>query len=67
MDFLTDDQDRRLEAAMQDLARRKSINREGEHERYPLSMWREAVAADTTRRGYWTWVRQRLIDTITHQ
>ena len=27
---------------------------------YPVESWRQGVATDQTRRGYWEWVRQRL-------
>lgn len=31
-----------------------------EHSDYPISAWKEAVAKDSTRLGYWDWVDSQL-------
>ena len=34
-----------------------------EHEDYPITAWKAAVASDSTRLGYWDWVDSMLEST----
>ena len=36
----------------------------GEHPDYPSAQWRDEVAGEETRQGYWDWVAARLEEEI---